>query len=59
VFLGLAGAGKPNRLPVEEEGARIGLVNTGDDLDQGGLAGAVLAQQSMDFAGEDLEMDIL
>ena len=35
----------------------VGLVRTGEDLDQGRLAGAVLAEQAVHLAGADVEVD--
>ena len=42
--------GEANRAAIEQQLARIGLVDAGQDLDQGGLAGTVLAQQRVDRA---------
>lgn len=35
----------------------VGLVGAGEDLDEGGLAGAVLAEEAVDLAGLDVEVD--
>ena len=43
--------------PVDEDLALVGLVRAGEDLDQRGLAGAVLAEQAVHLAGADLEVD--
>lgn len=37
--------------------AVVGLVGAGQDLDQGGLPGAVLAEQTVDLSGLDVEVD--
>ena len=37
--------------------ALVGLVHPGEDLDQGRLAGAVLAEQAVHLAREDVEVD--
>lgn len=37
--------------------AVVGLVGSGEHLDQGGLAGAVLAEEAVDLAGLDLQVD--
>ena len=42
---------------VDEDLALVGLVRTGEDLDQRRLAGAVLAEQAVHLAGTDLEVD--
>ena len=49
--LRLGGAADRDRLAGEQDLAAIGLVDAGDDLDQRRFAGAVLAEQRMDFAG--------
>ena len=36
--------------------AVVGLVGAGEDLDEGGLPGAVLAEQTVHFAGLDLQV---
>jgi hypothetical protein len=38
---------------------RLRVVVAGEDLDQGGLAGAVGTDQGVDLAGHDLEIDVL
>jgi len=43
---------------IDEDLAGVGLVQAGHDLYEGGLAGAVLAEQGMNFAGADIEGDI-
>ena len=40
-------------------GAVVGLVVPGEDLDDGRLPGAVLADERMDLAGGDLEVDVV
>ena len=39
---------------VQPDGAVVGRVQAGDQIEQRGLAGAVRADQRMDFAGADL-----
>ena len=56
--LRLRGAADGDRLAGEQDLAAVGLVDAGDDLDQRGFAGAVLAKQRMDFAGTNLEVHI-
>ena len=41
------------------DGADVRLVVAGEDLDDGRLAGAVLADEGMDLAGGDLEVDVV
>jgi hypothetical protein len=36
----------------------VGLVDAGDNFDQGGLTGPVLAQQGMHFAGPQVKRNI-
>ncbi len=38
-----------DRLAVEQDLARVWLLEAGEDLDEGGFAGAVLAHQGVDF----------
>ena len=40
-------------------GAVVRLVVSGEDLDDGRLPGAVLADERMDLAGGDLEVDVV
>jgi hypothetical protein len=40
---------------VDADGAFVGAVHAGDDLDQRRFAGAVLAQERMHLAGPDIE----
>jgi hypothetical protein len=47
-----------HRLAGEEDLALVGRVGAGDDLDQRGLAGAVVADEGDDLAGGDLEVDL-
>ena len=49
--LGLGRAGDRDAVSVQPDLAAVGLMNAGDDLNQRRLAGAVLAEQSMDFTG--------
>ena len=44
-------------LAVEQHLARIECMDAGQQLDQGRLAGAVLAEQGQDRAGADVEVD--
>ena len=55
--LGILGPPDVHRLPFEEDLAFILGVRAGQDLDQGRLAGPVLAQQGMDLAFPDGEAD--
>jgi hypothetical protein len=41
----------------EREGAGVGLVGAGDDLDERALASAVLAEQGVNLAGLQIEID--
>jgi hypothetical protein len=54
---GEIGAGNADRAPLPANLAGIGMQHAIDDLDQRALAGAVLAEQGMDLAGQDLEID--
>src|SRR5262249_37601282 len=45
--------------PAKTNDAGIARENAGDHLDQGGLAGAILAEQSMDLARAEREIDVL
>jgi len=58
----VAGVGWPgnmHRPPIKENLALIGLVNSGDDLDQRGLAGAVIPDQPDDLAGVDIHTHVV
>ena len=44
---------------VQPDLAAVGLINAGDDFDQRRLAGAVLAEQRMDFAGIKRKRNVL
>ena len=55
----LAGRGKSDRLAFDPHLAGIGRLHPGDDLDQRGFPGAVLAQQRMDLARPDIEADVV
>ncbi len=44
------------RSPAPGDLAVVGLVGPGEHLDEGGLAGAVLAEEAVDFAGLDLQV---
>ena len=52
------GAADLDRLAGEQDFAAVGLIDAGDDLDQRGFAGAVLAEQRMDLAGVKGERDV-
>ena len=54
--LGLGGRAEVDVLAPEAQRARVAAVHAGDDLDQRGLAGAVLAHQRVDRAGLDLSV---
>ena len=54
---GRSRAGNADRLALPADLAGIGMQHAIDDLDQRALAGAVLAEQRMDLAGQDLEID--
>ncbi len=53
--LGRVAHGHPFALPVDRAGVRLG--DAVDDLHQGALAGAVLAEQGVDFARLDRQVD--
>ena len=53
--LGLGRRAEVDGLAAEQELAAVAAVDTGDDLDQRGLARAVLADQRVDRAGLDPE----
>jgi len=44
-------------LSVEGDGAGVGLVRAGDDLDERAFAGAVFAEERVHFAGAEIEVD--
>jgi hypothetical protein len=46
-------------LTVDDDRAAIGFVDAGQDLDERALAGPVLADEGVRFAGEQVERDIL
>ena len=48
-----------DRRAVEEDLALVGREDAVDHLDQGRLAGAVLAEQRVDLAGLDVEVDVV
>ena len=39
--------------------ARLGLLDAGEALDEGGFPASVLADQSVNFAGKNLEADLV
>ena len=51
------GCAERDLLAVPGDRALVGLVGAGEHLDQGGLAGAVLAEQAVHLAGADVEVD--
>src|SRR5690606_28838772 len=56
---GVGGADEAGFAPVEQDVAGIGLVDAAQDLHQRRFAGAVLADEADDFAGTDLDRDVL
>jgi hypothetical protein len=56
-LLRLRRAGEPYGRAVQGDGAAVQGVDPGQHLDEGGLAGAVLAEQCVDLAGEEPEVD--
>ena len=54
-LLGLTRAGDIRGRPVEPDVAPVAPIDTGQDLDQRGLAGTVLSDQGMNLARPDLE----
>ena len=57
----IASRGEPNATgaPVDEDLALVGPVEPGEDVHQGALAGAVLAEQRVDLAGPQVEVDVV
>ncbi|MEY9883986.1 hypothetical protein ABIA43_005520 [Bradyrhizobium sp. USDA 328] len=53
------GRARRDLFTTDPDNAGISRKNAGDDLDQRGLAGAVLAEQRMDLAGAQREVDLL
>ena len=43
---------------IERDRAGVGLQHAGDEIDQRALAGAVLADEAVDLARQDLEVDV-
>ena len=56
---GVAGAGEVLDVIVEQDLAFVGLVQTVEDVHQGGLARPIFAQQAVDFAGFDGQVDVV
>ncbi len=56
-LLRLAGVAEADLFAVEEDRPRVGLIGADEDLHQGALAGAVLADDGMDLTGHDVEID--
>ncbi len=54
----IAGGAESHLLPVDAHAAAEIRVHAGDDLHQRLLAGAVLADEAMDFAGAEREVDL-
>lgn len=50
---------EPDRLAPPGDLPAVGLVDPGEHLDEGGLARAVLAEQAVDFTGQDFEIDAI
>jgi len=48
---------EPDRLPIEDDLALIRRVNAAQDFHERALAGAVLAEQAMDLAASQREID--
>ena len=48
-----------DRLPVEEDRPAVGLMDAGEDLDQRALARAVLADEGVDLARDEVERDVV
>src|SRR5699024_9482857 len=59
VVPGVVGGGEADRPPIEVDGSGGGLLHAGEDLHQGGFAGAVLAEQRRHLAPVDGEVDPL
>ena len=55
---GVRGTGQVDLLAVEQDLALVGRGEAVEDVHEGGLAGAVLAEQGVDLAGPDLEVDV-
>ena len=49
--------GEVDLLALPGDGALVGLVHAGEHLDEGRLAGAVLAREAVHLAGADVEVD--
>ncbi len=56
---GVAGGGEADRLPVELDLAFVGPVETGEDVHQRRLAGAVFAEQGVHLPGGRLEINMV
>ena len=56
---GLGGPVDLDDLAVEHDRPAVGLVDAGQDLDQRALARAVLADQGVDLAGDEVERDVV
>ena len=56
---GVGGPVDLRRLAIQKDRPAVGLVDAGQDLDQRALAGAVLADQGVDLAGQEGERDVV
>ena len=56
---GVAGSGDLDLLALEEHAPFVGQLDAGDRLDQGGLAGAVVADDRHDLTCVQVEVDVL
>ncbi len=56
---GVARRAERHGLPVEAQLSLVGLVEPGQDVHERGLAGAVLAEQRVDLARADVEIDVV
>ena len=57
--LGILGGGNGDFLAVNENAALVRLVDAREHIHEGGLAGAVFAQQGQDLTGADGEVDVV
>src|SRR6266550_5359389 len=56
-FLSVSWVADFDRPALDDDAARIARVGTAENLHQGGLAGAIFAQQNVDFSPTDVEID--
>ena len=52
------GVGEHHRLAADQHGPLVRPVETGHDLDQRGLTGAVFSDQRVDFSRPELQIDL-